>query len=67
MVSLAGYLGLVQVSARDSGKLERGETVTRGESLIDVNTVTADLVEEEDEKSRLLDLNFFMKFYQDRQ
>ena len=67
MVSLAGYLGLVQVSARDSEKLERGETVTRGESLIDLNTVTADLVEEEDEKSRLLDLNFFMKFYQDRQ
>ena len=67
MVSLAGYLGLVQVSARDGGKLERGETVTRGESLIDLNTVTADLVEEEDEKSRLLDLNFFMKFYQDRQ
>ena len=33
------------------GKLERGETVTRGESLIDLNTGTADLVEEEDEKS----------------
>ena len=67
MVSLAGYLGLVQVSARDGGQLERGETATREESLIDLNTVTADLVEEEDEKSRLLDLNFFMKFYQDRQ
>ena len=51
VVSLAGYLGLVQVSARDGGKLERGETVTRGESLIDINSVTADLVEEEDEKS----------------
>ena len=51
MASLARYLGLVQVSARDGGKLERGETVTRGESLIDLNSVTADLVEEEDEKS----------------
>ena len=38
---MAGNLGLVQVSARDGGQLERGETATRGESL----------VEEEDEKS----------------
>ena len=52
VVSLAGYLGLVQVSVRDGGKLERGETASRGgESLIDLNTVTADLVEKEDEKS----------------
>ena len=51
MVSLARYLGLVQVSARDGGQLERGEPASRGESLIDLNTVTADLVEEEDEKS----------------
>ena len=34
MVSLVGYLGLVQVSARDGGQLERGETVTRGEFVI---------------------------------
>ena len=51
LVSLAGYLGLVQVSVRDGGKLERGKTASRGESLIDLNTVTADLVEKEDEKS----------------